>query len=186
MKWLWLCCHCWKVMNLFCNLDVQCEFGKCNWNLSLTADCLEAPRARPMCLSGKSILFLVKLSLSRDHVRFLTQRSQNMRSSWNNENQSWDLIFSPHRFCFPLLSVISERLSVTRGCGQARGRICHCSGRVGHSNMSASGRRSMDEQTEKCVRRHGTEKDQRWVLGPSIRNFQWLVAGCSHSHVTFQ
>lgn len=148
MKWLQLCCHCWKGMNLFCNLDVQCDFGRCSWNLSLIADCLEAPQARPMCLSGKSVLFLVKPSLSQDRVRFPTQHAESMRSSWNNESESWDLISFLSPPPLPLTHTHTDFAfyscpSYLRGWRLPGAVARHeaeyvTAGRVGHSNMSAS------------------------------------------------
>lgn len=129
-----------------------------------------------------------KPPLSQDHVRFTTQCSENMRSSWHNERVrvgTWFQIFFPQILLFTLVSHIWKAESYqglwpgTRGNASLRAVLAIA------ASMPRS-RSNVDEQMEKCVTRPGTEKNQKLALEPFIGNFQWSITRYSHGHFTFQ
>ena len=107
-----------------------------------------------------------KPPLSQDHVRFTTQCSENMRSSWHNERVrvgTWFQIFFPQILLFTLVSHIWKAESYqglwpgTRGNASLRAVLAIA------ASMPRS-RSNVDEQMEKCVTRPGTEKNQKLAL----------------------
>lgn len=124
-------------------------------------------------------------------LRIMWESPHNAQKTWDHLYimREWELgphfIFFPTDFAFHSCQSYLKSWQLPGPVASTRGNVSLLAVLAIATCLPQSGF-SVDEQTEKCVRRYATEKDQRWGLGPSIRNFQWLITGCSHSHFTFQ